>query len=125
MPRRPSATLTDAEVRLMNILWIKGRATVANVVEALTGKPTLAYNTVLTMMRILERKGYVAHDKLGRAFVYRPVVDRVDARRHALRHLAHRLFDDSPGLLVLSVMKDENLDGAELRRLKELIDTSE
>ena len=106
----------------MNILWAKGRATVANVVEGLTGRPVPAYNTVLTMMRILERKGYVAHRKSGRAFVYRPLVDRSRARRHALRDLARRLFDNSPGLIALNVLKDERLDAEELQQLKNLIE---
>lgn len=122
MARRRSPTLTDGEVRLMNVLWDKGQATVAGVGAALTGKPALAYNTILTMLRILERKGYIAHEKSGRAFVYRPLVDRSQARRSALRHLARRLFDNSPGLLVLNVLKDERIDPGELKRLKKLIE---
>ena len=109
----------------MRILWGVHRATVAEVVGAVRGKPTLAYNTVLTIMRILERKGYVAHEKAGRAFVYRPLVDQTHARRSALRHLARRLFDNSASLLVLNLLKDENLDEGELERLKKLIRESE
>jgi len=122
MPRRRSPTLTDAELRLMRVLWEKQSATVAEVVEALTGKPVLAYNTVLTIMRILDRKGYVAHEKTGRAFLYRPLIDQNHARQSALRHLASRFFENSASLLVLNLLNDEQLDAGELKRLKKLIE---
>jgi predicted transcriptional regulator len=121
MARRPSPTLTDAEARLMNVLWEKGRATVGDVVAAL-GKRTVSYSTVQTLLRILETKGYVAHEKEGRAFVYRPLVDQRQARRRALSHLVSRLFDGSPSLLVLNVLEDERIDRGELERLKTLLD---
>lgn len=122
MPRRRSTTLTDAELRLMRVLWAKECATVAELSDALTGKPVLAYNTVLTIMRILERKGYVAHEKTGRAFRYRPLIDQNHARQSALRHLAERLFENSASLLVLNLLKDERVDARELKRLKKLIE---
>jgi predicted transcriptional regulator len=77
---------------------------------------------VQTLLRILEAKGYVAHQKDGRRFVYRPMVERAEARRRALRHLLSRLFDNSPSLLVLNVLEDERIDAAELARLRGLID---
>lgn len=105
----------------MNVLWSKGTATVGEITEALTGKKELAYSTVLTMMRILEQKGYVKHTRRERAFVYETLVDRNAARRSALRHLMSRFFDNSPEFLVLNVLEDEEIDAAELRRLRELI----
>ena len=122
MPRRPSPALTDAEARVMNVLWRLQTATVSDVVDALPRKPKASYSTVQTLLRILETKGYVAHDKIARAFVYRPIVDAGLARRRALRHLLGRLFDNSPSLLVLNVLDDEELDPAELKRVKALID---
>ncbi len=80
MARPPSPGLTDAELRVMRVLWARKRATVADVVERLAGTHTPAYNTVLTTLGILERKGYVMHEKDGRAFAYRPVVDKNAAR---------------------------------------------
>ena len=74
------------------------------------------------MLRILESKGYVAHEKVARAFIYKPIVDERQGRRRALRHLASRLFDGSPSLLVLNVLDDEELDPAELKQLKRLIE---
>jgi predicted transcriptional regulator len=121
MARKRSLTLTDVETRIMNVLWDRERATVGEVVAALKTKYAAAYSTVQTMLRILEAKGYVKHEKSGRAFIYRPVIDRGQARRSALSHLAARLFDNSPSLLVLNVLEDEQIDRAELERLKKLI----
>jgi predicted transcriptional regulator len=121
MPRPRSPRLTDGEARLMNVLWDKGQATVGEVVEALPGKPTASYSTVQTLLRILEAKRYLAHEKVGRAFVYRPIVERKQAQRRALGHLLERFFA-SPTELVLNVLEDDRMDAAELRRLKRLIE---
>jgi predicted transcriptional regulator len=122
--RKKSPTLTEAELRLMDILWGKGTATVSDVVEALPKRPALAYNTVLTTLRILEQKGYVRHEKEGRAFVYYPVVDRSQACRSAVKYLVARFFDNSPGLLLLNILEHERIDSAELKRLKKMIEDS-
>jgi BlaI family transcriptional regulator, penicillinase repressor len=122
MPRKASPALTDAEARVMAVLWQLETATVGDVVAALAPERTVSYSTVQTILRILEDKGYVAHDKVTRAFIYRPVVDERQARRRALRHLATRLFNGSPSLLVMNVLHDEEMDPAELQRLKKLIE---
>jgi predicted transcriptional regulator len=121
MARSKSPALTDAEARVMAVLWERQTATVADVVSALRKRP-VTYSTVQTILRILETKGYVAHDKVDRAFVYKPIVDQAAARRRALRHLVGRLFDGSPSLLVSNVLQDETIDPGELKRLKELIE---
>jgi len=121
MARTKSPALTDAEARVMGVLWRRQAATVAEVVGSFKKRP-VTYSTVQTILRILETKGYVTHDKVERAFVYKPVVDQVQARRRAMRHLVSRLFDGSPSLLVSNVLEDESIDPAELKRLKELID---
>ena len=125
MARRKSSTLTEAELRLMHIVWEKGSATAGDVLEALPKSPPTAYSTVVTTLRILEEKGYLRHNKESRAFVYHPVVDRAQASRSAVRHLVRRFFDDSPELLVLNVLNDEQIDARELKRLKKLIEESE
>jgi BlaI family penicillinase repressor len=122
MPRKPSPALTDAEARVMAVLWQLETATVGDAVAALAPERTVSYSTVQTILRILEDKGYVAHDKVARAFIYRPVVDERQARRRALRHLATRLFNGSPSLLVMNVLHDEEMDPEELQRLKKLIE---
>jgi predicted transcriptional regulator len=119
--RKKSLTLTEAELPIMEVLWEKGVATVGEVAEGLSKDRPVAYNTVLTLMRILERKGYVQHTKDGRAFVYQPVVDRGEASRTAVRQLLNRFFNDSPELLVLNLLRDENIDQQEIERLRGLI----
>jgi BlaI family transcriptional regulator, penicillinase repressor len=119
--RKKSQTLTEAELPIMEVLWDKGVATVGEVAEGLSKDRAVAYNTVLTLMRILERKGYVQHTKDGRAFVYQPVVDRGEASRTAVRQLLNRFFNDSPELLVLNLLHDEAIDEGEIERLRGLI----
>ena len=124
MARTRSPALTDAEARVMAVLWQQETATVADVVDALRRKRPVTYSTAQTMLRILETKGYVVHDKVARAFVYRPRVDERQARLRAVRHLATRLFNGSPSLLVLNVLEDDALDPAELKRLKKMIEVA-
>ncbi|MGO9097670.1 MAG: BlaI/MecI/CopY family transcriptional regulator [Bryobacteraceae bacterium] len=123
MPRKPSPTLTEAELPLMEVLWRKRAATVGEVAEGLPKDKPVAYNTVLTTLRILERKGYARHTKDGRAFVYQPVVDRGQASRSAVRQLLSRFFHDSPEALVLNLLQDEALDERELERLKRMTES--
>jgi BlaI family transcriptional regulator, penicillinase repressor len=122
MARKQSAALTDAESEVMAVLWRLHRASVSDVVTALNEARAVRYSTVQTMLRILEKKGYVTHDKVARAFVYEPVIDERQARSRALRHLVRRLFDGSPSLLVLNVLEDEDLDPAEREHLRKLIE---
>ncbi len=121
MPPRKSPTLTEAELRLMEVLWEKGPATVHQVLEALPLKPALAYNSVLTTIRILEKKGYVQHLKDGRAHIYSPLVGREEASRSEIRNLVTRFFNNSHELLVLNLLEDKALDAKELERLRSLL----
>lgn len=108
----------------MNILWQSGPATVSQVVEALPDKPPVAYSTVLTLLRILETKGYLRHTKQGRAFVYEPIVGSKEASANAIRHLVTRFFGGSAGQLVLKLLDERQLDPAELKRIKKKINES-
>lgn len=121
MPRKKSPTLTEAEYRLMQVLWDRGESTVAEVVDAI-GDPPLAYNTVLTTLRILEQKAYVRHKAAGRAFIYRAAIERDEAQRSLVQHMLSRFFDGSPRELVLNLLESEAVDDRELDRLRELID---
>lgn len=121
MPPSKSPTLTEAELRLMDVLWQKGPCTVQQVLDALTNKPALAYNSVLTTIRILERKGYVQHSKEGRAHVYAPRVERQEASRSEIGHLVNRFFKNSRELLVLNILEERGVDAEELRHLRELL----
>lgn len=121
MPRKQSRTLTDAEHRIMEVIWRRGSASVADVADDLAGKDGAAYNTILTMMRILKDKGYLRARKDGRAHIYTPVVDRDDAARSAVRQLLGKFFAGDPGELVLSFLRDEDLSAKELDQLKKKI----
>ena len=122
MARKQSPALTDAEAQVMAALWRLRRASVGDVVTAMTETRAVTYSTVQTILRILETKGYVTHEKVGRAFVYVPVIDERQARRRALRHLVGRLFEGSPSLLVLNVLEDEEIDPLEREQLRKLIE---
>jgi len=124
VPRTQSATLTEAELRIMNVLWQKGSATVHEVVAALREKPAPAYNSVLTIIRILEKKGYVRHakDDDTRAFIYSARVAREDATRSEVRRLVTRFFGNSHELLVLNILEEKGLDAEELDRLRALLE---
>ena len=119
MPRRKTNTLTNAEHRIMEVIWAHGSATVSNVVEALQGKD--AYTTILTLMRILRAKGYLSSRKEGRAHVFTPRVDRDTVARKAVHQLLAKFFDGSPGELVLSFLREEEITPEELDQLKEKI----
>lgn len=122
--RRKSSTLTEVELELMDVLWEKGRGTVSEIVEALP-EARLAYSSVLTMMRILEQKGYVRHEKEGRAFIYLPLVDREQARKSVIGYLLKRFFNNSPELLVVNLLEHEDVSPEEIRKLRYMIDKSE
>ena len=124
MARTKSQTLTDSELRLMQVIWDKGQATAAEVLETLPDA-NVAYTTVLNTLRILETKGYVKHSKDGKAFVYHPVVGRNQARSAALSHLVSRFFSGSPQLLVSNLIEESQLSKRDLQRIRKLIEESE
>ncbi len=122
MARSKSATLTEAELRIMNVLWDKGPATVHEVLQALPSKPNLAYNSVLTIIRILETKGYVKHVKDKRAHIYMSRIDREDATRFEVRHLVSRFFGNSHERLLLNILEESSIDAEELARVRQLLE---
>jgi len=121
MPPKKSITLTEAELRLMKILWRRGESAVNDLVTAIPDSEPLAYNSVLTTIRILEQKGYVEHRQQGRAFVYQACVAEQDAGRSEVRHVLSRFFGNSRERLLLSLLGDEEISPEELERLKEAI----
>jgi predicted transcriptional regulator len=121
MPPKRSITLTQAELRLMKILWERGESTVAEMADAIPADETLAYNSVLTTIRILETKGYVSHRQEGRAFLYSTSIGEMEASRSEVRHVLQRFFGNSRERLLLSLLGDDEIGPEELRRLKEAI----
>jgi len=124
VPRKKSTTLTEAELRIMEVLWRKARATVADVTADL-GPPPLAYNSVLTTMRILEQKGYVGHEEAGRAYAYHPLVERDAAARSAVGQVVTKFFGNNAGALALRLIETERPSDDELSRLRALIERYE
>jgi BlaI family transcriptional regulator, penicillinase repressor len=121
VPPRQSDTLTEAELRIMNVLWEMGSGTVQQVLDSITQTPTLAYNSVLTTIRVLERKGYLKHLKDGRAHVYTPLVGQQEATRSEIRHLVSRFFKNSQEQLVLNLLEDQGIGQEEIDRLREML----
>ncbi len=123
MPPKQSATLTEAELRIMDVLWRKGSGSVQQVLDWIPSP--LAYNSVLTTIRILEKKGQVKHVKDGRAHIYEPIIGREEATRSEIQHLVGRFFRNSHEALVLNILQDKAIDAAELKRLREILERSD
>ena len=114
--------LTDAELRIMKIIWESGSATVKEVIELLPPEDDLAYTTVLTTLQILEKKGIVGHEKRGRAYLYYPLLRKREATRHAVDEVIGRFFDGSAKELMLNIIDNDEIDEAELAEMKKLIE---
>jgi predicted transcriptional regulator len=125
MPPKKSLTLTEAELRLMKVLWERGESTVNDIAMALPKKTALAYNSVLTTVRILEQKGYVQHRKEGRAFLYIPLVAEEEAGISEVRQVLRRFFGDSREKLMLSLLGDSEVTPEELQRLRDAIERAD
>ena len=121
MPPKRSITLTEAELRLMKVLWVRGECAVSDLVEAVAEETPLAYTSVLTTVRILEAKGYVEHRQEGRAFLYTPCVAENEAGRSEVKHVLQRFFGNSRERLLLSLLGDDEISPQELARLKKAI----
>jgi predicted transcriptional regulator len=121
MPPKKSNTLTEAELRLMKILWRRGESAVNDLLAAMPEDEPLAYNSVLTTIRILEQKGYVEHRQEGRAFIYWAIVAEQDASRSEVKHVLQRFFGNSREQLLLTLIGDGEISRDELERLKAAI----
>lgn len=119
MPRQKATMLTNAEHRIMEVIWARGSATVADVVEALKGKD--AYTTILTLMRILKAKGYLSTRKEGRAHVFTARVDRDTVAKKAVHQLLSKFFSGSPSELVLTFLREEEITSEEIDQIKRKI----
>ncbi|MBI4485929.1 MAG: BlaI/MecI/CopY family transcriptional regulator [Acidobacteria bacterium] len=122
MARSLHAVLSRRERQIMDILYRRGRATAAEVMEELPGNPS--YSTVRTQLRVLETKGHVRHEEEGLRYVYLPAVPRRAARRSAVRHLVETFFDGSAEKAVAALLGGEaaRLSDEELDRIAALIE---
>lgn len=120
-PNEGEIRLGRMELQIMNVVWDKAKATVHDVKDVLGKGRKPAYTTVLTMMRKLEAKGYLEHDEVERAYVYRATISRARVRQNVVGDLCDRLFDGSPSLLLMSLVEQDMVDEKELRQIKKLI----
>ena len=113
--------LTRRERQIMDVLFRLGRATADEVMRELSGDPS--YSTVRTQLRVLEEKGHVRHEELGRKDIYMPIVARAAARNTALRHLVDTFFDGSVEKVVAALLGSDGgrLSPDELRRIEDLV----
>jgi predicted transcriptional regulator len=123
MPKPRSDVLTEAEQRVMRVLWEKGEASVRDVTDALESTYPVAYNTVLTILRILTDKRYVKPRQDGRAFIYKPAVTKAEARSRALRKMVSTFFEGSPNELAQHLIRTQKLSADELQALKDELDS--
>jgi BlaI family penicillinase repressor len=121
MAKSTHATLTRRERQIMDVLYRRGRATAAEVMEDVSGEPN--YSTVRTQLRVLEDKGHVRHEEQGLRYIYMPAVPRRAARKSALKHLMDTFFDGSAEQVVAAVLGGEaaRLSDEDLRRIAELV----
>lgn len=122
MARPVSPTLTDSERAILDVLWKKKEASVRAVTEELSKRKPVAYTTVLTMFKILGKKGLVSHRTEGRAFIYSPAITRSEARKQALENLLRQFFNGSPDVLAQHLLSEHDMDLAELKALQEKVD---
>lgn len=121
MRRRAQPRLGDLELRILNVLWKRGPSTVREVLETLKVQPTLAYTTVLTMMRLMHEKGYLDRRERGRAHVYQARLREQRVKHGLLRNMIDTAFRGSPEALLVRLLEDEKLSREELNRVKALI----
>ncbi|OEZ00456.1 MULTISPECIES: BlaI/MecI/CopY family transcriptional regulator [Stenotrophomonas] len=122
MARPVSPTLTDSERRILEVLWKKKEASVREVTDELSKKKPVAYTTVLTMFKVLDKKGLVHHRAEGRAFIYSAAISRSEARKQALENLLKSFFNDSPTVLAQHLIEDHDIEADELQALRKRVD---
>lgn len=120
---RPTASgLTDHELAIMQILWEGSSLTVNEILEQFPREPKPAYTSLLTAVQAMEKKGLVAHERDGKAYRYRPVLQKSKYKKSALRRLLGSVFDDNPYELAVNLLKDEKLGKEEIQKLKLILE---
>jgi predicted transcriptional regulator len=123
--RRPSTTLTGAELEIMHVVWSKQKATVRDVYEALRERRKVAYTSVMTVMKILEQKGYLKKKQQERAYVYRPARPRAQVLGVMVRDFVDRVFQGAAKPLLVHLVEDERLSESDLTEIRRLLEKSQ
>lgn len=121
MPRPRQPGLTENELEVMKVLWTAAPLKVAEILDQIPRKPKPAYTSLLTLIQAMEKKGYIRHLKDGKAFTYLPVLQQGKFLSTEMKRIAKRLFDSTPGALVLNLVKQEHLSSDEIAELKKLL----
>jgi len=121
MARRASKHPTELELEILKVLWEHGPLTVRDTRDALADFRDLAYTSVITVMNIMVDKGYLARKKAGASYVYRPLVTRKATRKGMLKDLVNRAFDGSTAAAMLNLLESADLDDAEVKRIRNLL----
>lgn len=124
MARPSSPTLTDSERAILEVVWKHGQASVREVAEELSKKRPVAYTTVLTIFKILEKKGMVQYHREGRAFIYRATISRNEARKQAIENLLKQFFNGSPDVLAQHLISERGANVIDLQALQEKVNAS-
>jgi len=125
MRKRRQPKYGDLELRILSILWERGPSTVREVLDVLPGNPRPAYTTILTMLRLMHEKGYLARDERGKAHRYSARLKERSVKQGLLRGLLESAFGGSPEALLVRLFADERLSPEELARIKRLIEEKE
>jgi BlaI family transcriptional regulator, penicillinase repressor len=122
MPKKETPRLGELELKILNILWERGPATVREVLEALPRTPRPAYTTVLTMMRLMHEKGYLERKEMGKAHVYAARLREGQIKRGLIRNLVDNVFRGSAEAVLVRLLEEEKLSTVELARVRRLIE---
>ena len=121
MPRPRQPGLTENELEVMHTLWKQSPLTISDILDFIKRTPKPAYTSLLTLVQTMEKKGYIKHQKIGKAYSYFPVLQQKKFLLSEIKRVAKRLFDGSPGKLVLNLVENEHLSESEIKNLKELL----
>lgn len=121
MPRPRQPGLTENEFDVMKILWKKAPLTITDILDCLQRIPKPAYTSLLTLVQTMEKKGYIKHQKIGKAYAYLPVLQEKRFLISEIKRIAKRLLGGSPGKLVLNLVENEQLSAAEVEMLRKLL----
>ncbi len=117
-----SPRLGRVQLKIVQVLWEKGRANAREITEALSLQEPIAHSTVQTLLRKLETKGAVGHDVEDRTFVFYPLVREDRVKQGATQELVDRVFDGSPAGLVAYLLENERVSDKELAQIRKLVD---
>jgi BlaI family penicillinase repressor len=114
--------LTKTEERVMQVLWNLKKAFVKDIIEAMPEDPKPPYNTISSVVRLLEKKGYVAYKAYGKTYEYFPAISKAEYRKASFKKIFTGYFDNSVESLLSFMVKEQKLGEDDIKKIKEMID---